>query len=41
MTIATSCKKARVLLLSECGHWVMVEHTDLFNRQCVDFLEEP
>lgn len=25
--------------LSRCGHWVMVEHADWFNRQCVDFLE--
>jgi 4,5:9,10-diseco-3-hydroxy-5,9,17-trioxoandrosta-1(10),2-diene-4-oate hydrolase len=40
MRIATSCKRARVLLLSECGHWVMVEHKDLFNRLCVDFLNE-
>jgi 4,5:9,10-diseco-3-hydroxy-5,9,17-trioxoandrosta-1(10),2-diene-4-oate hydrolase len=40
MRIATSCKRSRVLLLSECGHWVMVEHKDLFNRLCVDFLSE-
>jgi 4,5:9,10-diseco-3-hydroxy-5,9,17-trioxoandrosta-1(10),2-diene-4-oate hydrolase len=39
-TIAEHCKKARVMLLSECGHWVMVEHTDLFNRLSVDFLRE-
>ena len=39
-TIAERCKKARVLLLSECGHWVMVEHVDLFNRLSVDFLRE-
>ena len=40
MTLANSCKRARVLLLSECGHWVMVEHTDLFNRTSVEFLGE-
>jgi 4,5:9,10-diseco-3-hydroxy-5,9,17-trioxoandrosta-1(10),2-diene-4-oate hydrolase len=38
--IAESCKRARVLLLNECGHWVMVEHRDVFNRLCVDFLRE-
>jgi 4,5:9,10-diseco-3-hydroxy-5,9,17-trioxoandrosta-1(10),2-diene-4-oate hydrolase len=40
MRIAESCKRSRVMLLSECGHWVMVEHTDLFNRLCLDFLRE-
>ncbi len=40
MTIATKCANSRVLLLSRCGHWVMVEHPDLFNRLCVDFLNE-
>jgi 4,5:9,10-diseco-3-hydroxy-5,9,17-trioxoandrosta-1(10),2-diene-4-oate hydrolase len=39
-TIAQSCKRARVLLLSECGHWVMVEHEGVFNRLCIDFLSE-
>ena len=33
-------KKARVMLLTECGHWVMVEHADLFNRLTVDFLRD-
>ncbi len=40
-TLAMACKRVRVLLLSECGHWVMVEHADLFNRLCVDFLRDP
>ena len=40
MRIVESCKRSRVMLLSECGHWVMVEHTDLFNRLCLDFLRE-
>jgi 4,5:9,10-diseco-3-hydroxy-5,9,17-trioxoandrosta-1(10),2-diene-4-oate hydrolase len=39
-TIAERCPRSRVLLLSECGHWVMVEHADLFNRLSVDFLHE-
>jgi 4,5:9,10-diseco-3-hydroxy-5,9,17-trioxoandrosta-1(10),2-diene-4-oate hydrolase len=39
-TIAERCRDARVLLLSRCGHWVMVERVDLFNRLSVDFLRE-
>jgi 4,5:9,10-diseco-3-hydroxy-5,9,17-trioxoandrosta-1(10),2-diene-4-oate hydrolase len=39
-TLAAGCAHARVTLLSRCGHWVMVEHTDLFNRQTLDFLSE-
>ena len=39
-TIAKSCKDSRVLLLSRCGHWVMVEHKDTFNRMTLDFLRE-
>ena len=40
-TIARECKQARVTLLSRCGHWVMVEHPELFNRHTVEFLAEP
>jgi 4,5:9,10-diseco-3-hydroxy-5,9,17-trioxoandrosta-1(10),2-diene-4-oate hydrolase len=40
MRIAEQCKRARVVLLTECGHWVMVEHTALFDRLCLDFLAE-
>ena len=39
-TIATQCPRARVLLLNRCGHWVMVEHRDVFNRLTLDFLRE-
>lgn len=28
----------RVLTMNKCGHWFMVEHADLFNRTCIDFL---
>lgn len=31
---------ARFTILSECGHWVMVERADLFNRMLIDFVEE-
>jgi 4,5:9,10-diseco-3-hydroxy-5,9,17-trioxoandrosta-1(10),2-diene-4-oate hydrolase len=40
VTIAQRCKRTRVLLLSECGHWVMVEKAALFNDACVAFLRE-
>ena len=40
ITIARSCKQTRVLLLSEYGHWVMVEQAALFNRLCIDFVKE-
>ncbi|MFD1561135.1 alpha/beta fold hydrolase [Paraburkholderia silviterrae] len=32
------CKNARFVLLNRCGHWVMVEHRDYFNQECVNFL---
>ncbi|NBA93738.1 alpha/beta fold hydrolase [Pseudomonas sp. R5(2019)] len=31
---------ARFTVLNRCGHWVQVEHQALFNRQCLDFLQE-
>jgi 4,5:9,10-diseco-3-hydroxy-5,9,17-trioxoandrosta-1(10),2-diene-4-oate hydrolase len=40
VTIANACKNTRVLLLSECGHWVMVEKRALFNDASIRFLEE-
>ncbi|MGB0212273.1 alpha/beta fold hydrolase [Algiphilus sp.] len=36
--IAAGCPNARVTLVNRCGHWVMVEHRDYFNRACIDFL---
>jgi 4,5:9,10-diseco-3-hydroxy-5,9,17-trioxoandrosta-1(10),2-diene-4-oate hydrolase len=40
LTLAKSCKQARVMMLTECGHWVMVEKAALFNRLCIDFVKE-
>ncbi|MCA9563516.1 MAG: alpha/beta fold hydrolase [Myxococcales bacterium] len=37
-TIAENCTNARVLTVTECGHWVMVEKAELFNRWVPDFL---
>lgn len=39
-TLMLACQRIRFVLLSECGHWVMVEHRELFNRECLAFLAE-
>lgn len=39
-TLMDACRNIRFVLLSECGHWVMVEHRALFNREVQSFLEE-
>mgnify|MGYP006115145325 FL=1 len=38
MKLGKKCKNVRIVLVSNCGHWVMVEHQDLFNRTLLDFL---
>ena len=38
MALARNIKHLRLILVSECGHWVMVEHEDMFNRACLDFI---
>lgn len=38
--LSDSCKRSRVMRISQCGHWVMVERTQMFNTMCVDFLKE-
>jgi len=38
MNFARHCPNLRLILVSECGHWVMVEHEAMFNRMCLDFL---
>lgn len=39
MAMARNIRHLRLILVSECGHWVMVEHAGMFNRTCLDFLE--
>lgn len=39
LKIATRVPNARVVLLTRCGHWVMVEHREVFDRLLLDFLE--
>ncbi len=37
--LAKGIKDVKIILVSNCGHWVMVEHRDFFNRMAEDFLE--
>lgn len=37
--ILDACRPARFTIVNECGHWVMVEHANMFNVACVDFLK--
>jgi 4,5:9,10-diseco-3-hydroxy-5,9,17-trioxoandrosta-1(10),2-diene-4-oate hydrolase len=39
-TMMQACSRIRFVLLSECGHWAMVEHRALFNRECLAFFAE-
>ena len=38
--IASQCRNARTVLISECGHWVMVEYRKLFNELTLKFLAD-
>ena len=38
--IADHCANARTVLISSCGHWVMVEYAKLFNDLTLQFLED-
>lgn len=38
LKVIENAPNARMILLNQCGHWVQVEHRDLFNRSCIDFL---
>ena len=37
-TIEQRLPGAEVIRIDQCGHWVMVEHPDLFNTSCLRFL---
>ncbi len=39
MKLAKKCQHVRVILVSECGHWVMLEHREMFNRMTLDFVQ--
>jgi len=37
--IVRHCPNAQMITLSQCGHWAMIEHADLFNQRSLEFLE--
>lgn len=37
IALAKYCSHMKLIVISECGHWVMVEREDLFNRECLEF----
>ena len=39
MKLMENCPRARIVLVNRCGHWVQVEHREMFNRACIDFLK--
>jgi 4,5:9,10-diseco-3-hydroxy-5,9,17-trioxoandrosta-1(10),2-diene-4-oate hydrolase len=39
LTLQSQCQQIKVITLSHCGHWVMVEHPEMFNRECLEFVE--
>jgi 4,5:9,10-diseco-3-hydroxy-5,9,17-trioxoandrosta-1(10),2-diene-4-oate hydrolase len=39
MAMVRNIGQLRLILVTQCGHWVMVEHEGMFNRACLDFLE--
>lgn len=38
LALANHCGDMKMIVLSECGHWAMVEYEALFNRECLHFL---
>jgi len=40
MKLLDNCPRARMILVNCCGHWVQVEHREMFNRNCIDFLQK-
>ncbi len=39
LAMARHCPNMKMIVLSECGHWAMVEYRDLFNRESLAFLD--
>ena len=37
LALAKNTANLKLIVVSECGHWVMVEHKDLFNKECLEF----
>ncbi len=39
LKLAKGMPNLRMTLVPQCGHWVMIEHRELFNRLVLDFLQ--
>jgi 4,5:9,10-diseco-3-hydroxy-5,9,17-trioxoandrosta-1(10),2-diene-4-oate hydrolase len=39
LRLAKGLPDCRLVLVPRCGHWVMIEHRELFNRTVIDFLK--
>lgn len=39
LRLAKGMPNCRMVLVPQCGHWVMLEHRELFNRTVIDFLQ--
>lgn len=37
-TLLTECQDIKCINVSQCGHWVMVEHAAMFNKECIGFI---
>jgi 4,5:9,10-diseco-3-hydroxy-5,9,17-trioxoandrosta-1(10),2-diene-4-oate hydrolase len=40
LKLAKGVRNLRMITVPNCGHWVMIEHRDLFNRMVLDFLQK-
>jgi len=39
LMLVTAISNSRAVIINRCGHWMMLEHADEFNRLVVDFIE--
>jgi len=38
-TLIDNMSNLRLIIVTKCGHWVMTEHRDMFNRTSLDFIK--
>lgn len=38
--VLNGCASVQAEVLNRCGHWVMTEYPERFNRRCIDFLRD-
>jgi len=41
ITLSERCRNCTAIVLSRCGHWVMMERVEFFNKTCIGFLQRP